>query len=324
MKVLFLGQTAILEPSYGHFLAGVAGRYPVALYDPGRSMAEQFAGVDVVVDQGGSVGTREMIDAGIEAGVKLWQVFGTGVDHVDVAYFLERGLPLANTPGQFSSVALAEHALFLMLYFAKHFPASQASMRAGVFYQPVNDELEGATLGLLGFGASGRDLAKRAAPFGMRILAVDRVAPPPDLAAALRVTFLGGPSALDQLAAEADYLSVHVPLIASTRHMIDARVLGLMKPSAVLINVARGPIVDEVALVEALAADRIRGAGLDAYAREPLPLDSPLRGLPNAVLTPHVAGVTDGTFRRRGEAAAENIRLVDEGLEPLYLIRSVD
>ena len=86
MKVLFLGLPDVLEPSYSYFLEGVAGRYPVALYDPSQPMSEQFAGVDVVVDQGGSVGTRELIDAGIAAGVRLWQVFGTGVDHVGAAF----------------------------------------------------------------------------------------------------------------------------------------------------------------------------------------------------------------------------------------------
>src|SRR5438309_7089705 len=121
-----------------------------------------------------------MIDAGVEAGVKLWQVLGTGLDHVDVQYIVERGLALANTPGPFSSVALAEHALFLMLYFAKNFPESQDRLRRGEFYRPMNDELAGSTLGVVGLGASGTELARRAQAFAMRIVGVDVQPPPQD------------------------------------------------------------------------------------------------------------------------------------------------
>ena len=119
MKVLYLSVEDMLQPCYDDFRTAVDERHEVCLYDPAKPMAEQFEGAEVVVDQGGSVGTRALIDAALAARVRLWQVLGTGVDHVDVAYFLEKGLALANTPGPFSAVALAEHAMFLMLYFAK-------------------------------------------------------------------------------------------------------------------------------------------------------------------------------------------------------------
>src|SRR6266568_5320628 len=170
MKVLFLGQPGNLDPWLGDVVQAIGEAHQVALYDPDAPLVEQLRGVDVVVDQGGGVGTRETVGAAAQAGVKLWQVLGTGLDHVDVQYILDRHLPLANTPGPFSSVALAEHALFLMLYFAKQFPVSQMNLRRGVFFRPLNDELAGATLGLIGLGASGRELGQRASAFGMRVV----------------------------------------------------------------------------------------------------------------------------------------------------------
>ncbi len=175
MKVLFLGTSNLLHPWYDDVLKVAAGRWPIPLFDRSQPVAPQFEGLDVVIDQGGNHGTHELIDAASEVGVKLWQVLGTGLDHTDVAYILKKGIPLANTPGQFSSIALAEHALFLMLLFAKKFFESQRSVRNQVLCEPMNEELHGKTLGLLGFGASGRELAMRAKVMGMRIMAIDVV-----------------------------------------------------------------------------------------------------------------------------------------------------
>src|SRR5207237_538189 len=130
MKVLFVGQRANLHPWFDDVLTAIGEAHEVALYDPDAELEPQVRGVVVVVSQGG-IGTRAMIRAAAAAGVKLWQVLGTGMDHADVPFILDQGLPLANTPGPFSSVALAEHALFLMLYFAKQFPVSQHNVRHG-------------------------------------------------------------------------------------------------------------------------------------------------------------------------------------------------
>jgi phosphoglycerate dehydrogenase-like enzyme len=243
---------------------------------------------------------------------------------VDVQYIVERGLALANTPGPFSSVALAEHALFLMLYFAKNFPSTQHNLRAGRFYRPMNDELDGATLGLIGLGASARELAQRASAFGMRLLGIDLQPPPRDVLEALGVRYMGGPESLDALLGQSDYVSIHVPLTRRTRHLLDARALAVMRPHSVLINVARGGIVDQAALVAALQRGALRGAGLDVFAVEPLEPDSPLLKLDNVVLTPHVAGVTTGTSRRRAEAVAANVRRTAAGLPPLYAVSQAD
>jgi phosphoglycerate dehydrogenase-like enzyme len=242
------------------------------------------------------------------------------LDHVDVHYILERGLPLANTPGPFSSVALAEHALFLMLYFAKHFPASQRNLYRGVFYLPVNDELEGSTLGLVGLGASAQELAKRASAFGMRVVGLDIQPPASDVLESLGIPCLGGSESLHDLLGQSQYVSIHVPLTRRTHHMLHARALSVMRPNSVLINVARGGIVDQAALVDVLHNRALRGAGIDVFAAEPLDLETPLLKLDNVVLTPHVAGVTTGTSRRRAEAVADNVRRTAVGLPPLYAV----
>jgi phosphoglycerate dehydrogenase-like enzyme len=324
VKVLFLGQPDNLEPWFHDVVAAVGDDAQVALYDAAASLSSQIGEAMVVVDQGGAVGTREMVDAAAAAGVRLWQVLGTGLDHVDIDYILDRGLALANTPGPFSSVALAEHALFLMLFLAKNFPACERNLRQARFYRPINLELEGATLGLVGLGASGRELARRAAAFGMQVLGMDIQAPPPDLLQQLNVAYLGGPEALGQLLAASDYVSVHVPLTSKTRHLLDERALRSMRPNSVLINVARGEIVDQAALVRALQTGWLRGAGLDVFGIEPLPLDDALLALENVVLTPHVAGVTTGTSRRRAEAVAENVRRTAAHLPPLHVVSSAE
>jgi phosphoglycerate dehydrogenase-like enzyme len=243
------------------------------------------------------------------------------LDHVDVAYFAEVGMPLANTPGQFSSIALAEHALFLMLCFAKSFADSQKGIRAKAFWTPLNEELSGRTLGIIGLGASGRELAKRAWAIGMRVLAINRSAVPKSLIDELHLASVGNWSELDRVLAEADYVSLHVPLVPETHHLIDKHALELMKPTAVLINIARGGLVDEEALMNALRTSQIKGAGLDVFAEEPLPPAHPLLEMDNVVATPHIAGVTEETMRRRAEAAARNVDRVAEGLPPLHQVK---
>ena len=324
MKVLFLGTPTMLHPWYDDVLEIAAGRWPIQLFDPGKSLAEQLEGVSVVVDQGGMHGTRELISASREAGVKLWQVLATGLDHTDVGYILEQGIPLANTPGQFSAIALAEHALFLMLLFAKRMVETQNSIRQQILGNPMNEELAGKTLGLLGLGASGRELARRAKVLGMKILAIDIVKVSDAVREECSLAFYGSPADLPQVLEQCDYLSLHMPLTSKTRHMINRSALEKMKSTAVVINVARGEIVDEGALADALKSGRIRGAGLDVFPKEPVDPSHPLLQLPNLVATPHVAGVTFGTSRRRAQAVVENLERITQGLPPLYQVTQVE
>jgi len=265
-----------------------------------------------------------MIDIAIASGVKLWQVIGTGLNHIDVNYLVAKGVPIANTPGIFSGIALAEHALFLMLCLAKNLDESRRNVRSGVYYHPMNEELEGKTLGLVGFGGSARELAKRCWALGMRVLAIDAVEAPRAVQEEYHLSFFGGPQDLDILLKQSDYLSLHTPLTSKTHHLINRESFMLMKPMAVLINVARGEIVDEAALLEALQTGRIRGAGIDVFTQEPPDPSHPLLHMENVITTPHIAGGTRGTSQRRGKAAAENVHRVAEGLPPLYQVNSAE
>ncbi len=319
MKVLYLRAASGLDRAYPYFADAIDERYPVEIFDPDKPAAEQFEGVEVVVDPGGAVGTRALIDASQAAGVKLWHVTTNGTDHVDVAYFLEKGMALANSPGPLSAVPLAEHALMMILYFAKNLNVN----RADSWQRIICDEMEGQVLGLIGFGASARELARRAWPLGIRIMATDVVAFPQAELDEFHVEFLGTPDQMDRVVAEADYLSLHLHLNSATRHLIDRRVFGLMKESAVLINIARGELVDEEALVEALQQGQIKGAAIDAFAEEPLPPDHPLQQLDNAILTPHCSAYTPGTPRRRMQAAAANVDRIAQGLPPGDLVKEL-
>ena len=160
----------------------------------------------------------------------------------------------------------------------------------------------------------------RALPFGMRILAIDIRDVGADEVREFGVEFAGKPADLDKVIAESDVVSLHLHLNDKTRHTIDALRLRLMKPTAFLINVARGALVDEAALEEALVEGRIGGAGLDAFGREPPDVTSPIFSLPNVIATPHTSGTTDGTSRRRAQASAENVDRIAAGLEPLYRV----
>jgi phosphoglycerate dehydrogenase-like enzyme len=184
----------------------------------------------------------------------------------------------------------------------------------------MNEELQGKTLGLLGFGGSARELAKRAWAMGMRILAIDVVGVPQEVQKEYHLDFFGDPTELGRLLRESDYLSVHIPLTAKTHNLISRESFRQMKPTAVLINAARGEIVDETALIDALQTGRIRGAGLDVFTQEPLDTNHPLLCMENVIATPHLAGATRGTSRRRGQAAAENVFRVAQGLLLLYLV----
>jgi phosphoglycerate dehydrogenase-like enzyme len=302
---------------YDDFTEVINGQHDVRMHDPSQPLKPQFQNKQVVVDQSGW-GTHEMIDAALAGGAKLWQVIGTGLDHIDVAYCLSKGIPIAYSPGLFSGIALAEHALFFMLCLAKNVNASHKNVQTGRFYHPLNEELADKTLGLVGFGGSGKELAKRAYAFGMRVLAIDVVDVPKTVQEEFHVQFLGGPDNLGSLLKESDYVSIHAPLTSQTRHLMNYRAFELMKPGACLINVARGEIVDEAALLGALQSGKLSGAGLDVFAEEPLPVDHPFQRMDNVILSPHIAGGTRGTNRRRGRAAAENVLRVAQGLPPLY------
>ena len=252
--------------------------------------------------------TAAMIEAAPR--LRLIQKIGVGVNTIDLDAARARGIPVCNLPGT-NARAVAELTLALMFSALRRLPQFDASLRAGTWSDPMLQdglgELGGRTVGLVGYGAIPRLLAPVLIALGCRVIYTAR---------SPRKDALGAWRTLDALLAEADVISLHLPLVAETTALIDAAALSRMKPGAVLINTARGGLVDQPALVEALRTGRLAAAGLDVFAQEPPDFSDPLFGLPNVVLAPHIAWLTTGTFDRSFSLAAENCRRLQSG-EPL-------
>jgi phosphoglycerate dehydrogenase-like enzyme len=246
--------------------------------------------------------------------LRLIQKIGVGVNTIDLDAAKARGITVCNLPGV-NARAVAEMALLLMLACLRRLPDFDAGLRAGRWATPgaVQDrlgELGGRTVGLVGFGAVPQVLAPVLAALGCRVIYTARTAR--DVPYEYRD--------INGLLAEADVVSLHVPQTAETVGMIDAAALGRMKPGVVLVNTARGGLVDEAALVAALRSGRVAAAGLDVFAQEPVARDNPLLSLENVVVAPHVAWVTTGTFERAFAVAAENVRRLAAGADLLHRV----
>ncbi len=238
---------------------------------------------------------------------------GVGYDSIDVNAATARGVAVCTAPGA-NANAVADHAFALILALARQVLPLDRAIRNRQWPRPGSVDVNGQTLGILGLGRIGKRVARRARGFDMRVVAYD-----PDwdeaFAAENRVERL----TLEQVFQEADFLTLHAPNTPQTRHIVDARRLGLMKPTAYLINCARGPLVDETALYQALEAGRIAGAGLDVFEQEPLG-ESPLRELENVVLTPHSAYYSPKSNAATLQMALENALLVLEGKRPHFCV----
>jgi phosphoglycerate dehydrogenase-like enzyme len=319
IRVLFTGSRAnpSWEPWGRDMLRAVSRSHDVSLVDPGRPLADQVAdpAIEAVLDAYSLV-TPE-VAAAAAGHVRLWQLGSVGYDHVDVAALARHGVPTANCPGFTSSRSLAEEALMLASMLMRSYNGLLATVEAGGLGVPTGRQLAGLTLAIIGFGASGRELARRAAAFGMRTIAIGHASADPELEQRYGLSWMGGLDRLDGALAEADVVSLHVPLTAETRNILDARRLGLMKAGAVVVNVSRGGLIDEAALADEVRSGHLFGAGLDVVAGEPSAPDHPLRGIPQVIILPHVAGATDATSRRRARFAALNISRLRYGLEPL-------
>jgi len=227
-----------------------------------------------------------------------------GYDNIDVAEATRRSIPVGNTPGILTD-ATADFAFALLMAASRRVVEGERFVREGKWktWSPallLGADITGATLGLIGFGRIGRAVAKRASGFDMRILFHDPHGQPDPTIPATQVD-------LETLLRESDFISVHTPLTDDTRHLINQQVLDLMKPSAILINTSRGPVVDQEALHDALAAKRIAAAALDVTDPEPLPMDSPLLELDNLLVVPHIASASRKTREKMSLMAAENL-----------------
>jgi glyoxylate reductase len=236
-----------------------------------------------------------------------------GVDNVDVAECTRRGIPVGNTPGVLTD-ATADLTMSLLLAAARRLPESAKDAREGrwLTWSPagwLGADLRGATLGIVGMGKIGRAVAERARGFGMRIVFYD-----PSVGADGRPPLPDTESiSFDQLLHTSDFVSLHCPLTPQTRGLINESALQKIKPTAILVNAARGPVVDTAALTLALATGQIGGAALDVTDPEPLPPDHPLYQLPNCFIVPHIGSATHGTRRKMAEMACENLLAGLEG-----------
>ncbi|HUQ07964.1 MAG TPA: NAD(P)-dependent oxidoreductase [Kofleriaceae bacterium] len=303
MEILFCGS------GWLDIVDEIARRLPstdrIRHWDRRRSLVDELlsAPTDVILPSNGHVDARA-IAAAAEHGLRLIQQPAAGTDAIDKAAAAARGIPVCNAPGA-NQTAVAEAALLLLLLCARRWPAARASFEHGVIGSPLGVELAGSSLLVVGGGKTGSALASRAAALGMNVRMVTSSTTRAELLAAL---------------AQADAVSLHVPLSDDTRGMIDAEALAAMQPHAILVNVARGPVIDRDALQDALARGQLGGVGLDVYWQEPWDPADPLYAHPRVVTLPHVAGSTTNAFDGIAAIVVENLTRLKRGDALLHRI----
>jgi D-3-phosphoglycerate dehydrogenase len=270
---------------------------------------------DALVVRSGTKVTAEVLAAGTK--LRVVGRAGTGVDNIDVDAATRRGIVVVNAPAS-NSVAVAELTIGLILSLARQIPQAHGSLQGGKWERNkyMGSEVRGKTLGLVGLGRIGAEVARRARGLEMNVLAYDPVVST-DRAAQLGVML----ASLDEVLAHGDYISLHVPLIDATRNLINAARLAQMKPTAYLINAARGGTVDEAALAEALERRALAGAALDVYSKEP-PTDSPLLGHPRVITLPHLGASTVEAQTLTGVDVAEGVIDALKGSTPRYAVNA--
>jgi lactate dehydrogenase-like 2-hydroxyacid dehydrogenase len=247
--------------------------------------------------------------------VKLIAKRGVGYDRIDVQGATAKGIPVTITPVAASPQSVAEHTILLILAVLRRLKYLDNIVRNGGWRRDITEstyQLGGKTVGLLGSGANGREVAKRLRVFNTTLIYYDIIRAESQVEAALGLTFCS----LEELFSRSDVLTLHLPLTPDTRNLINERVFSLMKPNAVIVNTSRGAIVDEHALIKALQERRIMGAGLDVFVMEPLPRDHPFIRMENVIMTPHWAVGDIDTIREQMRRGFANIIKVAQG-EPV-------
>ncbi len=282
------------------------------IYDPDlwkkETLPQAIAGADALVVRNQTRVTRELLQKAPQ--LKAIGRLGVGLDNIDLGAARELGIPVVYARNA-NAISVAEYVFAAMLTFARRPAEATADVKLGNWNRKMftGAELHGKTLGLVGTGEIGSRLAVRAKAFGMEILGYDPFMPPYELA----ITDFGvRPATLEEVMSRSDFISLHVPLTAQTRHMINSDTLRLAKPTAYIINSARGGIIDEDALYQALATGRLAGAALDVFESEP-PRQSPLLALDNVILTPHIAGLTEEAQIKTSVLVAREIAKVLAG-----------
>jgi len=267
----------------------------------------------------GPIDTAVLV-AAADRRLKLVQLMSAGYDRFNIDGARQARLPVADNGGA-NAIAVAEHAIMLRLSAMKQVHALDAAVRRGAWRGGVGRvfELFGSTVGIVGMGRIGREVAQRLAGWGAKLVYYDPLRLPTEVEQQLGARYLE----LDALLRTADAVTIHVPLNAKTRNLIDAESLSLLKPSAVVVNTARGGLVDEDALAAALRDGRLLGAGLDVFSVEPISAESPLLERSNVVLTPHSAGPTWQSFPRRFANCFANIERVQRGERPQWIVEEL-
>ncbi|CAN5327601.1 glyoxylate reductase [soil metagenome] len=271
----------------------------------GEELVNKIKGVDAVISLLNDRMDGDLMDASGPQ-LKIISNYAVGFDNVDIKAATDRGIVVTNTPCEEVNEAVADHAWALILNLARRVTEADKAVRLGSYkgWEPdifLGSNLTGKTLGIIGLGRIGTMVASKAKAFNMNVL-YNKREPDPEIEKTLGAKF----ASLDELLANSDFISLHVPLTEETRHMINDKSLAKIKKGAYLINTARGPIVDEHALVAALRSGQLSGAGLDVFDNEPN-LDPELVGLNNVVLTPHIASATVEARNKMGELAVNAI-----------------
>lgn len=274
-------------------------------------MAELLVGSDAIIASSEPL-TARVMDAAPR--LRIIARYGVGYDAVDVEAARARGIAVTTVPGTLEET-VADFTLGIMLALLRDIPRLVTETRSGKWERPLSTDAWGKALGIVGTGRIGRAVARRAAAFGMTLLGYDPY-PDPAWAAATGLRYTD----LPELLASADVVTLHAPATPATHELINARTLAVMKPGAFLVNAARGSLVHEPALYDALTNGRLAGAALDVFAKEPPGADHPLLALPNVLPFPHVASATVEAARRMGVAAAREVVRVLRGEPPLHLV----
>ncbi|OGR93094.1 MAG: phosphoglycerate dehydrogenase [Elusimicrobia bacterium RIFCSPLOWO2_01_FULL_59_12] len=286
----------VFQSQNGHFK--LDARSKLSLEDLKKAVVD----VDAIIVRSETKITSDILAAGKK--IKIVGRAGVGVDNIDVAAASRQGVLVVNVPGG-NTISAAEHTVALLLSLSRNIPSANDSIKKGEWNRSkfTGSELHGKTLGLIGLGRIGREVAKRCQSFGMRVLGYDPFASE-DYAKACNITL----EPLETLYKESDYLTVHVPLNETTKHMLNAKTILQLKPGVRIINCARGGIIDEKALAGAIESGHVKGAALDVFEEEPPAKDNPLLKLPQVIATPHLGAATEEAQVKVAQELAETIR----------------
>ena len=317
MKLL-IGANSVSKPQYAAIHEKAKEVFDEIVLNPfGRTLTEEeilerWEGVDAIL-AGTEKYTKEMLK-NAPASLKVISRHGVGLESVDLDAAREQGITVCNTPGA-NADAVAEAAMGLILSVLRKIPLSDHDVRSNNWKRSEGRLIKGQTVGVIGMGNIGKGVIRRCQGFGAKFMAYD-----PYFDKAFAAEYGVAPAGIEDVLKNADIVTLHLPSTPETYHIINAETLAMMKPGAVLINTARGELVDEAALYEALKSGHLGGAGLDVYSSEPI-YNSPLFELDNIVVTPHMAGNTSDTTMNMGMWALENAMKVVTGQEGAVIVK---